>query len=47
MKINNWLDMLWELDKKQKNKDIQELRTFLFNQRKRIKQDIKLIEKGK
>ena len=46
MKINNWLDMLWELDKEQKNKDIQELRTFLFNQRKRIKQDIKLIEKG-
>ena len=44
MKINNWLDMLWNLDKEQKNKDIQELRTFLFQQRNRIKQDIKLIE---
>ena len=44
MKINNWLDMLWKLDKEQKNKDIQELRTFLFQQRNRIKQDIKLIE---
>jgi len=43
MKINNWLDMLWKLDKEQKNKDIQELRTFLFQQRNRIKQDIKLI----
>ena len=45
MKINNWLDMLWKLDKEQKNKDIQELRTFLFQQRNRIKQDIKLIER--
>ena len=44
MKINNWLEMLWNLDKEQKNKDIQELRTFLFQQRNRIKQDIKLIE---
>ena len=44
MKINNWLDMLWKLDKEQKNKDIQELRTFLFQQRNRIKQDLKLIE---
>tara|TARA_R100000742_G_C4245628_1_gene64623 strand:- start:185 stop:322 length:138 start_codon:yes stop_codon:yes gene_type:complete len=45
MKINKWLTILWELDKEQKNKDIQELRVFLFNQRKRIEQDTKLIEK--
>jgi hypothetical protein len=45
MKINKWLTILWKLDKEQKNKDIQELRAFLFNQRKRIEQDTKLIEK--
>ena len=42
--INKWLDMLWELDKGQKNEDIQSLRTFLFDARARIKKEQNLIE---
>ena len=42
--INKWLDMLWELDKGQKNEDIQSLRTFLFDARARIKIEQNLIK---
>ena len=42
--INKWLDMLWELDKGQKNEDIQSLRTFLFDARGRIKKEQNLIK---
>jgi hypothetical protein len=42
--INKWLDILWELDKEQKNEDIQSLRTFLFDARGRIKKEQNLIK---
>jgi len=45
--INTWLNMLWELDKEQKNGDIQSLRRFLFGARMRIEKEQNLIkEKG-
>ena len=43
-KITKWCGMLWEMNKDEENKDINELRRFLFNTRERLQRECKLIE---
>ena len=44
MKINKWLSHLWELNKNEDDKTLNEIRSYLFEVRNRIKKDSKLIK---
>ena len=41
VKINKWLTMLWQMNKDEGNENINQLRSFLFEQRDRIRGDYK------
>ena len=43
-KITKWCGVLFEMNKDEKNKDINELRSFLFRIRGHLQQECKLIE---
>ena len=44
-KINKWLGMLWEMNKDESNRDVSELQSFLKQQRSRIEQEQRFINK--
>tara|TARA_R100001594_G_scaffold19339_1_gene37723 strand:- start:2878 stop:3039 length:162 start_codon:yes stop_codon:yes gene_type:complete len=46
-KINQWLAMLWEMNKDESNKLMCELQSFLRQQRKRIEMEQRFVNEGK